>query len=192
MKKKEEKNEVEMLEEKDSNEVQKGLVEEEKKDVKVKDKTSKSKKTKIILVVSLLIIVIGGLASFIILKDKFINSNEVEKPNKEYKSDYKLSGNSLENFDLYFLQAENNSKNMVYSPLSIKYALAMLSEGAAGNTKAQIDSVIGEYKANKYTNSANMSFANAMFIRNSFKKSVKSDYVNNLINKFMRFFINCL
>ena len=114
MKKKEEKNEVEMLEEKDSNEVQKGLVEEEKKDVKVKDKTSKSKKTKIILVVSLLIIVIGGLASFIILKDKFINSNEVEKPNKEYKSDYKLSGNSLENFDLYFLQAENNSKNMVY------------------------------------------------------------------------------
>ena len=184
MKKKEEKNEVEMLEEKDSNEVQKGLVEEEKKDVKVKDKTSKSKKTKIILVVSLLIIVIGGLVSFLILKDKFINSNEVEKPNKEYKSDYKLSGNSLENFDLYFLQAENNSKNMVYSPLSIKYALAMLSEGAAGNTKAQIDSVIGEYKANKYTNSANMSFANAMFIRNSFKKSVKSDYVNNLINKF--------
>ena len=38
----------------------------------------------------MLIIVIGGLASFIILKDKFINSNEVEKPNKEYKSDYKL------------------------------------------------------------------------------------------------------
>ena len=145
MKKKEEKTKVQMLEEKDSNKNQKGLVEDVKKDAKVEEKTPKSKKTKTIFVISLIcIIVIGGLVAFLLLKDKFIWSNEVEKSNKVYKSGYKLSGHSLENFDLYFLQAENNSKNMVYSPLSIKYALAMLSEGAAGNTKAQIDSIIGE------------------------------------------------
>ena len=39
---------------------------------------------------------------------------------ENYNNKYKLSGNSLEDFDLYFLQLENERKNKVYSPLSIK------------------------------------------------------------------------
>ena len=39
------------------------------------------------------------------------------------------------NFAFSFLQMEFDKKNIVYSPLSIKYALNMLNEGATGNTK---------------------------------------------------------
>ncbi len=97
---------------------------------------------------------------------------------------YALKSNSLEDFDLRFLQLENERKNKIYSPLSIKYTLAMLNEGTEGESKEQISSLIGEYKANKYVNSQNMSFANALFIRDSYKESVKENFVNNLSNKY--------
>ena len=186
---KDSKEEVEVLEERNSNSEQEGLVEEKtEKEVVVKEDTAQKqngkKGSKIIILLLVFIVIVGGLLAFFLLKDKFIKPEKTENDVKEYKSEYRLSGNSLEDFDLYFLQLENNAKNKVYSPLSIKYALAMLSEGASGDTKAQIDSVIGDYKAKKYTNNANMSFANAMFIRNSFKKSVKEDYTSNLSNKF--------
>lgn len=100
----------------------------------------------------------------------------------EYK--YALKSNSLEDFDLRFLQLENDRKNKIYSPLSIKYTLAMLNEGTEGESKEQISSLIGEYKSNKYVNSENMSFANAVFIRDSYKGTVKENFVNNLRNKY--------
>ena len=119
-----------------------------------------------------------------------LSQNTKEKPGrasvdgKEYKSEYRLSGNSLEDFDLYFMKLENIEKNKVYSPLSIKYALEMLAEGASGDTKKQLDAVIGDYVAKSYPNNDHMSFANAMFIRNTFKENVLSDYTNNLTSKY--------
>ena len=147
-----------------------------------------NKKKKKIMIISLIVIVIIAIAVAVILlttgdkTDDDRKNNEVTSEVKE--SAYKMSGNALENFDLYFLQLENEKVNKIYSPLSIKYALAMLSEGAAGNSKAQIDSVIGDYVAKKYTNNAHMSFANAMFIKNTFKEAVNEDYTTNLANKF--------
>ena len=60
----------------------------------------------------------------------------------------------------------------------------MLSEGADGVTKKQIDSVIGKYHSNKYTNSQNMSFANGMFVRDTYKDSIVNGYIDNLVNKY--------
>ena len=97
---------------------------------------------------------------------------------------YRLSGNSLENFDLRFLQLENEKKNKIYSPLSIKYALEMLKEGANGEAKEQISNIIGTYSSKKYINSENMSFANALFIKDSFKNSIKDSYVSTLSSKY--------
>ena len=96
---------------------------------------------------------------------------------------YKMSGNSIEKFDFAFLQLNNQVENKVYSPLSIKYALAMLNEGASGTSKTQLDAVIGEYSSKKYTNSQNMSLANAAFFKTALKDTVKQQYVNNLITK---------
>lgn len=140
-----------------------------------------------IVILSITIIVIGCLTLPSIVGKK---SSKEESPKKEEiiesnkYLDYRLSGNSLENFDLYFLQAENEEINKVYSPLSIKYALNMLAEGAEGNSKTQITSLIGDYKANKYINSQNMSFANGMFIKSSYQNNIKDTYISTIQNKY--------
>ena len=117
---------------------------------------------------------------------KQIDKNTVTEAAENNKQAFKyaLNGNSLEDFDIRFLQLENTKENKIYSPLSIKYALAMLNEGAEGETKTQISSLIGDYKAKKYINSANMSFANALFIRDTYKNSIKESYINNLKTKY--------
>ena len=84
-----------------------------------------------------------------------------------------------------FLKLENNKKNMIYSPLSIKYALKMLEEGAEGNTKAQIEDLIGDTELAKYNSIENtLSFANGIFIRDGFVKNVKEEFKNNLMEKY--------
>ena len=119
-----------------------------------------------------------------------LNGEKLVEPIKTNKTEttqafkYALKSNSLEDFDLRFLQLENERKNKIYSPLSIKYTLAMLNEGTEGESKAQISNLIGEYKSNKYVNSENMSFANALFIRDSYKGTVKESFVNSLRNKY--------
>ena len=115
--------------------------------------------------------------------DKISNSSSDKKTNEE-KSEYKITGNSIQDFDIKFLKLEKSKENKIYSPLSIKYALGMLKEGASGNTYTQLSSVIGDYKAKKYTNSENLSFANAFFVKDSFKDGIKEEYINSLKDKF--------
>lgn len=122
----------------------------------------------------------------------FLNNLNKKKPkkdpivseNEKYTSPYKMSGNSLENFDLQFLKLENEEVNKIYSPLSIKYALQMLSDGASGDSREQIRAIIGDYIPRKYVNSQNMSLANVMFIRDGFKDQVQVGYINKLKGKY--------
>ena len=147
------------------------------------EKKKKKSKAPIIILVVVLLVALGFGGYF--LYTKVLNkSKKVETPKTETKSEYRLSGNGLEDFDLYFMQLENSKENKIYSPLSIKYALAMLQEGANGETKEQITNLIGDYKPKSYPNSDHMSFANAMFIRNTFNDKIKEDYKNNLKEKY--------
>ncbi len=95
-----------------------------------------------------------------------------------------LQDNSLSDFDLAFLRLENKQENIIYSPLSIKYALAMLADAANGQSKEQITSLIGDYRPQAYLNSANRSLANAMFIRTDFSTQVKPTYTDTLKTKY--------
>ncbi len=157
-------------------------------DIKTSNNPTKPKKskTKIIIVILILCIIIAlAILLFIFLPKK--DSSETKKiktDTKEVQSDYKMTGNSLQDFDLSFLTLEKNDTNIIYSPLSIKYALAMLSAGSDGLSKAQIDAVIGDYHANKYTQSQNMSFANAMFIRNTYEQKIKDSYEDTISDKY--------
>lgn len=176
-------NEEEVLNENDSNEAV------ENSSVSLDENTSKSSKKgkKKIIVILVIVLLVLALVGFFVYKNYFskpVETITTKTKQKEVYSKYRMSGNQLEDFDLSFLQLENRSENTLYSPLSIKYALEMLSEGSKGETKDQIDSIIGEYKANKYTNSSNMSFANAMFIRNSYKDNIKDTYTSNLSSKY--------
>ena len=170
-------------------------MEEEKKEEvtievqqEVKVQPKKKGNTLLIVLIALVIVVVGSIGIVVKLMadgDKSspkTTKSSVEKTN--VASDYKMTGNDLQKFDLEFLKLENNKENMVYSPLSIKYALQMLGEGANGNTKAQIDAIIGNYQYRKYNNSTNMSFANAMFVRDNYKNSIKQDYIDNLKTKY--------
>jgi len=88
-------------------------------------------------------------------------------------------------FEFSFMKIENNKKNMLYSPLSIEYALKMLQEGAAGITYDEINKVVGNSQPTKYTSfEKNLSLANGIFIRESFYGYVKQDYINTLIEKY--------
>ena len=58
-------------------------------------------------------------------------------------------------------------------------ALAMLNEGAAGNTQKQIGDLVGNYTPKLQTNNSNKSFANALFVKESFK-----DIYNDKNNKY--------
>ena len=157
---------------------------EETKPVEEKPK----KKSKLWLLIGLLVILAAILVGFFFLKknqDKKADEKKtkVVTPAKEL-SEYRITGNSLQNFDLYFMQIENKQENMLYSPLSIKYALEMLGEGSKGTSRDQVDNLIGEYVARKYTNSSNMSFANAFFIRDTYKDEISSEFVNSLKSKY--------
>lgn len=111
-----------------------------------------------------------------------INSVDTNKYMAAFK--YDLKNNQLSNFDIAFLKVENNKQNKIYSPLSIKYTLKMFEEGANGTTKQQISNVLEDYVVTKYTSNKNMSLANALFVRDTFKDSIKQSYVNNLQSKY--------
>lgn len=154
-------------------------------------KGGNKKKTIIIVCIIVLLVIIAAVCIYFFLirksdNEESNNNNEVNNETEviNTNSPYKLTSNGLEPFDLYFMQLENNGQNKVYSPLSIKYALAMLSEGANGKTKEQIDNIIGEYTARKYNNSDNMSFANSLFIKDTYQDSIKSSYINTVASKY--------
>ncbi len=141
------------------------------------------KSKKIIILLLLLSFVLIGCGT----KKEDNNKENGKKENvaeEKQKNDYRMKGNGLEKFDLFFMKLENKEENKVYSPLSIKYALEMLAEGANGETKEQIENIIGDYVARKYTNSKNMSFANGLFVKDSFKDNVKKEYIDTLKEKY--------
>ena len=164
------------------------------------ENNNKNKKQIIILSVIIFVTLVMG-TLLLINKDKVLkyissfndNHPEVEKPNNSEvietpieikKNDYVITTNSLDNFDLAFLKIENKNKNIIYSPLSIKYALGMLMQGADKETKTQINDILGNYKFHKFTSNKNMSFANALFIKNSYKDSIKKSYIEALTKNF--------
>ena len=79
---------------------------------------------------------------------------------------------------------ENEQKNKIYSPLSIKYALKMLEDATTGEAKEQLDSIAINYTLTPYTTNNKMAFANGFFIRDSFIDGVKDDYKDLLKTKY--------
>lgn len=167
-------------------------MEENEKDVKVEgnelnlevEEKPKKKKSFVYVLVLLIILIVGFGGWYMIKGNTKVEPSKSKVDKKDYYSEYRLSGNSLENFDLYFLQLENEEKNKIYSPLSIKYALAMLNEGTKEDSHKQIEAVIGDYKAKSYPNNDHMSFANAVFIKDAFKDAIRSEFTEALYNKF--------
>jgi len=120
------------------------------------------------------------------IKDSCTSDVEVEPvPNDPKEVEVKEPVQNDPNFDFAFLKIENNKKNMLYSPLSIEYALKMLQEGASNHTYAEINKVIGNTELSKYTNIDNiLSLANGLFIKDVFYENVITEYINTLKEKY--------
>ena len=146
---------------------------EEKKELKIKFKTA----VIAIIVVAIILVVIFAVV---------INKKRQEAEGNTIISEVDSNKQILESdFSLKFLKLENEKQNMVYSPLSIKYALNMLNEGAAGNTKTQIENVIGNLNLIKYnTIDEVLSLANSVYIRDTFAEYVKEDYRRTIAEKY--------
>lgn len=147
---------------------------EEKKELKIKLKTA----VIAIIIVAIILVVIFALV---------INKNKQEEAGENTTiSEIDSNEQILESdFSLKFLKLENEKQNMVYSPLSIKYALNMLNEGAVGNTKTQIENVIGDLNLIKYnTIDEVLSLANSVYIRDTFAEYVKENYRRTITEKY--------
>lgn len=158
----------------------------------------KKDKNVLIMGIVLCVIILAVLASFIFILRKenstdIIETNTVEEPiieNIIEKPDEEIDDEKpekLENkeFSTSFLRLENNKKNMIYSPLSIKYALKMLDEGAGGDTKKQIEDFIGNEDLTKYKDIEKiLSLANAVYVREEFSSQIKENYINTLKEKY--------
>lgn len=156
-------------------------MEENNNQIKVKIST-------IIVLVSVVAIIIVGIVFVELNKNRDSKSSEVEEKKtiqvEDKKTDTKTDYADTE-FSFKFLKMENKKENIVYSPLSIKYALQMLNEGAKGNTKTQIENVIGNTNLVKYDNRNNiLSLANALYIRDTYSQYVKDEYKNKLLNNY--------
>ena len=80
--------------------------------------------------------------------------------------------------------AYTNKENYLISPYNIELALNILRDGADGNTKAQIDKLIGNRTITDISVKDKISIANGVFIKDIYKNNVKKDYYNILKNKY--------
>ena len=119
---------------------------------------------------------VGGLGVFVImqlLQKPDTSSTACECPECQTSDNVSL--------DFDFLKLEQSDSNIIYSPLSIRNGLALLSAGAGGTTAAEIDNVLGDVKIPKYQNVADtMSLANAVFIRDNYSDKVLPNYVSTV------------
>ena len=135
-----------------------------------------------------LIVISVAVLAFTIGIGLLLNNNNKNSTNSENKD----NGNGREQNDVVLdgftyapLKLEANEENLVYSPLSIKYALSMLNEGAEGETKEEIDKLIKDLNLTKYNDIDKvLSLANAVYIRDTYKDIINENYTNSLKEKY--------
>ena len=88
-------------------------------------------------------------------------------------------------FNIKLIKTVNSNYNSNYliSPYSIEVALNMLKEGSDNNTKTEIESVVGNRKI-PLLSSNKVKIANAIFIKDIYKKYIEKDFKNNLNNNY--------
>lgn len=155
---------------------------------------SDKKKNIIIALMGILILVLVGVIVFLAISSKRVDTVQIEPtPYQQQQSPTPVnqiptqqSEKTQESeLDYSFLRLENEVENKIYSPLSIKYALKMLEEGANGNTKQQIQDLTKKLNLTKYNDIDNvLSLANCVYIRDKYKDSVKESFISTLEKKY--------
>lgn len=88
------------------------------------------------------------------------------------------------NVDIIRAVNANEMGNYLISPYSIEYALAMLKEGASGTTLEEFNKVLPSRNINTLSVKNRVTIANALFIKDKYKNSIKTDFSNTLKTKY--------
>ena len=143
---------------------------------------------RLVTLIFIAVVIIAGIITMIVmLKNKGKSEKESNVINgiNEMQESNIVEENTTADIELSFLKLENQKQNMIYSPLSIKYALSMLKEGANGTTKEQIEKVLKDTTLTKYENIDEvLSLANGVFIRDAYEEIINEYYVEALENKY--------
>lgn len=150
------------------------------------EKPTKKKKVWLIVIVVMMLAAVGVLAVGTLAFGWFgiFETGDLEQGNSSEEDEVTLVDYEAEDFDLAFLKLEKGEANKIYSPLSLKYALGMLAAGTSGDSREQIQRTLGEFTPKVYANTQNMSFANALFVRDGYRDEMKSSYVADLRKRF--------
>ena len=79
---------------------------------------------------------------------------------------------------------KKEENNYLISPYSIEYVLSMLRDGADGNTKKELDNLIGNRDINYLGVKGRVNVANGLFVRDIYKNKVLSSYYDTLKSKY--------
>jgi len=106
-----------------------------------------------------------------------------------------ISIDDINDFDFLFLKMENNKKNLMYSPLSLKYALKMLVEGADKNTYDELNKLLRNVNLSNYEkyqhngllilNPKNITIGNDFYIKDRYYNMTEEEYPKLLKDKYV-------
>ena len=151
---------------------------------------------KVLIIIVIIALCLCAFVAAIMASGKFFNEEAEVKPeetstvvpNKVEKKEFeavKHKKDNLHDLDLEFLKLENKKEeNLIYSPLSIKYALLMLKDGADGESLKQLNKLLNDVKVSTYESNENMSLANALFIKSDVSEELSENYKNIIHNTY--------
>lgn len=87
------------------------------------------------------------------------------------------------NFDYDILKEVNKNykkTNYLISPYSMKIALSMVRDGANGDTKTQIENLIGNENITLLNSEKRISTANGLFVKNEYKNDILESYYETM------------
>ncbi len=122
---------------------------------------------KIINIIILFLLFGGFLGVYYITKDKKVN-NEGE--------------NIVDDFTTKIIRESFKAENYLISPYSMEVALNMLSQGAQGDTKKELNEVVKPRALN--ISNDNVKIANALFIKNVYGNIIENNFKNILKEKY--------
>ena len=126
---------------------------------------------------SIIIIIIMVIAIVSIMKSRE-RRKRIEKEKEQAQEVVKTGNFNTDIIKISYNKANNS--NYLISPYNIEIALDMLRVGADGNTKDEIDKVIGNRKINDVSIKDKLNIANGIFIKDIYKNDVKENFTNKL------------
>ena len=142
-------------------------------------------KKKNIWVVGLIILIVAVTTGAIVYKQVTLKKETPKEPTPPVEPLVPVKKeNSSFNWKLVETVNATQQENYLISPYSIEIALNMLKEGSNGNSKEQIEKVIGTRNIADVRVKDRIGVANATFIKDKYKDYIEPTYINTLNNNY--------